>query len=810
VQQTAEFGVFGENLLMLKIAWRNLLKTKSFNLLNVAGLAIGIACAGLIFLWAEDEYRFDDAHLNKDQLYAVRVIGNYAGYTYVNPSTPRAMAKALKTDIPGIVNTCRTSDEPEKALINIDGKPVYSMGLYADTSLFSMFTLPFVQGNATSAFAHLYTLVITESAARKFFGEEKDIIGRTVRFNNEENYTITGIVKDPPRNSSLQFEWLASYESSLRHHQAIYGNSDQYNWGAYGPLTYIELGAASNPSLVNKQLYDYIHQKDATQHTHPFLFPMSKWRLYDQFENGKPTGSGRIRQVHLLSVIAWIILFIACINFMNLTTARSEKRAREVGVRKVLGAQRGALIAQFIGESVLLSSFGAIVALALMALFLPAFNTLVQKELSLDVLAPEHLVALLLIILVCGLVAGSYPSLYLSSFRPVMVLKGIKISTGNAATIRKGLVVLQFTVSVIFIMSTIIIYRQLQHARNRDLGFNKEQLLEIDMQHAIPGKFASIRQDLMNTGLVENVALAGHAIVLGGDLTDRFTWEGKAVDSKLSMATREVSPEFIHTSGMHLIDGQDFASPADSGSVIITRSMADQMGEGSPVGKIIQSTNEDQKSGNRIFIVKGVVDDYVYGNIYGQPGPVLFFCKPPRWANLVYVRLKKHPDPEQVLIKISAVIKKDNPEYPFDYKFVDNQLNRLFLPELLMGKLSTVFAALAIVISCLGLFGLAAYTAERRTKEMAIRKVLGSSAARIAGLLSKEFLQLVLLSCFIAFPVAAWMMHDWLQQYQYRIGMSPWLFVLAAGIALFIALVTISLQTIKAARSNPIKNLRAE
>jgi len=794
----------------LLIAWRNLLKTKSFSILNIAGLAIGIACAGLIFLWVEDEFSFDNTHLKKDRLYGVRVITGYAGYTFANPSTPRPMAQAIKEEIPGIINTCRTSDQSQRALISIDGKSVYSMGLYADSSLFSMFTLPFAQGNATGAFAHLYSLVITETTVRKFFGGDKDIIGRTVRMDNEQDYTITGVVKDPPENSSLQFEWLASYQSSLQHHQAIWGNGDLYNWGAYGPLTYVELSPTANPAVIDRQLYNYIHQKDPTQNTHPFLFPMKDWRLYDQFENGKPTGSGRIRQVHLLSLTAWIILFIACINFMNLTTARSEKRAREVGVRKVLGAARASLITRFIGESLLLSLVAAAGALILMTISLPAFNSLVQKDLSLNIMTPVHLMAVLLIILICGFVAGSYPALYLSSFRPVTVLKGLKINTGRATTIRKGLVVLQFTVSVVFIISTITIYRQLQHARNRELGFDKEQLLEIDMQHAISGKFEAIRQDLLNTGLITNAALAGHPIIMDGNTTDRFTWEGKAVNNKLSMATREVSPEFIRTSGLHLIEGQEFSSSADSNSIIITRSMAIQMGKESPIGKIILSTNEDEKAGNKTFIVRGVVDDYMYGNIYGQPGPVLFFCRPPRWANLVYVRLKKNPDPEQALQKIGEVIKKNNPLYPFDYTFVDDQLNRLFLPELLMGKLATTFATLAIIISCLGLFGLAAYTAERRTKEMAIRKVLGSSAASIAGLLSKEFLQLVFLSCLIAFPVAAWMMHDWLQQYQYRIGLSPWLFVMATAIALLIAAITISFQSVRAAIANPIRSLRSE
>lgn len=525
---------------------------------------------------------------------------------------------------------------------------------------------------------------------------KKNIVGKTVRVNNKQDYVITGVLKDLPENSSLQFEWLLSYQIDLQQNQSMFRNNDESNWGSYGPLTYVELNPSTSPASINKKLYNYIHQKDPTQTTNAFLFSINDWHLYDQFENGKQTGGGRIEQVRMLSVIAWIILFIACINFMNLATARSEKRAREVGVRKVLGAGKKRLIAQFIGEALFMSMLAAIAALIIIALTLPAFNTLIQKHLSLSVGNPVHIMALLIIVFICGLVAGSYPSLYLSSFNPITVLKGLKIKTGSATIIRKGLVVLQFAVSVVFIISTIIIYLQIQHVKSRSLGFNKDNLIEINMQHAIAKNFPVIKQNLLHTGFVENAALAGHAIIYGGDNTDRFTWQGKAPDSKISISTRNISPEFISTSDMRIVESKDLEAISDSSNIIITQSLAKLMGEESPVGKIIQSTDEDQKSGNKNFTIAGVINDYIYGNMNGKPDPLIFFCKPPADydANLIYVRIKAQPNPEEALAKIEAVIKKDNPAYPFQYKFVDDQFNEMFLSEMLISKLSRVFAAL--------------------------------------------------------------------------------------------------------------------
>jgi putative ABC transport system permease protein len=791
-----------------KTTFRSLWKNKSYSFLNIFGLAIGIACAGMIFLWVEDEMNFDQFNAKKDRLYFARVNAVLSSGVFTHGSTPGVMAPAIQAEIPGIANTCRTSEGESSQLFSVGNKSVYASGKYVEPSLFSMFTLPFVQGNAKTAFAQLYSLVITEKAAKKIFGNEKDILGRTVRVDNKQDYVITGILKDIPQNSTLQFEWIAPFQIWYQQSPWL------YKWENNSLSTYVELKPGANLTAINKQLYDFVQKKAPSSNGHVFLFGMNNWHLYGQFDNGKATGGGFITYVHLFSVIAWIILLIACINFMNLATARSERRAREVGVRKVLGSGKNRLVLHFIGESMFMAALSAIGAVILMALILPSFNLLVQKDLSLDLVKPMHLFALPGVTFICGLIAGSYPSLYLSSFNPVYVLKGIKLKTGSAALIRKGLVVLQFTVSIVLIISTVIIFRQIQHIKSRDLGFDKDKLIELDITGTMATHFDVIKQDLLHTGMIENVAVSDHTTLYDGNNTDDLGWAAKTPGSKILVSWRNVNPDFFSTSGMKILEGRNFEmsdsvnfdKPSLRPNIVITESLANLMGKGSAIGKTIYDDNDTTLHAT----VVGVVKDYIYGDLYGKPAPVLFMCINPRFGRILYLRsLPNHP-PEKLLAGIEAVMKKDNPAYPFQYRFVDDQFNDSFSDEMLISKLSTVFASLAIIISCLGLFGLAAYTAERRTKEIGIRKVLGASVAGIASLLSVDFLKLILLSSLIAFPLAWWTMHHWLQDYQYRIEISWWIFIVAAMVATLIALFTISFQAIRAAIANPVKSLRAE
>lgn len=788
----------------VKTAWRNLLRNKAFSAINILGLAIGIACAGLIFLWVENEVSWDNFNTKGDRLYFVRENQKYDTYTATFGSTPGVMAPAMKAEIPGIVNTCRVYDN-DAVLFSIGEKAMYAAGYYADASLFTMFTLPFVQGNAASAFTQRYSLVITETAATKFFGTDKNVVGKSIKVDNKQDYIVTGVVKDMPANSSIRFEWVAPFD-------IIYDQSPWlHSWGNNSLSTYVELKPSADVTAVNKILYNYIQQRAPESNARPFLWNMSRWHLHDQFENGTETGGGQIQYVHLFAGIAWIILFIACINFMNLATARSEKRAREVGVRKVLGAGKQKLMLQFIGEALLMTLLSAVLAVVIMLLVLPAFNTLVQKDLAVGLNQPFHFVALLLIVLVCGLLAGSYPSFYLSSFNPVSVLKGVRLKAGSAVLIRKGLVVLQFAVSIILIISTIIIYQQIQHVKDRNLGFNKANLLQAQAQGDVAAYYPAMKQDLLNTGVIENVALTDHTTLYGGNNTGSLAWQGKAPGAQILISGRYVTPEFFSASGIKLLDGRNFVQTDSTNSknlnVIITESLEKLMGKESAIGKMLWNVNDT--SGTKLTVV-GVVNDYVYGNMYGKPDPVVFMCSSPVHTNQMYMRIKPQTSMEAALTKIETVIKKNNPAYPFTYKFVDDQFNEMFLSEQLVSKLSSLFATLAILISCLGLFGLAAYTAERRTKEIGIRKVLGASVSGITALLSKDFLRLVVLSCLVAFPVAWWLMYNWLQNYQYRVEISWWIFLAAAGSAILIALFTISFQAIKAAFANPVKSLRTE
>ena len=803
-----------------KITLRNLLKNSDYGLLNIFGLAIGIACAGLIFLWVENELNFDNNQLKKDRIYLVNTNDKVDNGMYTHSSTPGPLAPSLQATIPGIENTCRTTEGITSCLFTIGDKAVNASGKYVEPSFFTIFTLPFLQGSKATAFAQLHSIVITEKTARKFFGNEIDILGKTVRMDNKQDYVVGGVLKDLPENSSLQFEWLAPFK--------VWYDENPWaaKWDNFGLTTYVELEPRADAASINRRLlnpfYDFTTQeieKDPSS-VHEFLFSMNDWHLRGEIENGKPTGSGRIRYVHLFGLIAWIILSIGCINFMNLATAGSERRSKEIGVRKVLGSGKSRLIVQFISEALFMSLIAGVAAAILIGLLLPAFNSLVQRDLSPGVASLPHFIELLLLTLICGLVAGSYPSLYLSSFKPVLVLKGIKSKAGNAAIIRKGLVVIQFALSIILIISTIIIFKQVQHVKNRDLGYNKDNLIQVAAQGDIVKDFPAIREDLLNTGLVKNAALADHNTIGGGNNTTSIYWQGKDPNSNIVISQRLVSRGFLQAAGMHLIEGRDFQPtdeikfgdnhlPEDSlqvMNVIVTESMEKLLGKGSAIGKRI----ENQKNTGVFHLrVVGVIRDYVYGDMYGQSAPVIFYDIP-QGATLLYLRIAPQKNTEAALTKIASVMKKDNPSYPFEYKFVDDQFNELFLNEMLISKLSWVFATLAIIISCLGLFGLAAYTAERRVKEIGVRKVLGASVYSIATLISKDFLKLVLAASIIAFPVAMLIMHNWLENYQYRITISWWIFLAAGGLAIVIALVTVSFQAIKAAVANPVESLRSE
>jgi len=784
--------------------FRSLRNKPTYSLLNITGLALGIACATLIFLWVEDELTWDHEVANRNQIYWTRLNMPYNGKITSYDGVPGPLApEAIKT-IPGIRYAIRVTNG-ERQLFTIGDKVLYENGTFADSSYFDLLRIPFLKGSRVGCLRLKHSIVLTQSTARKFFGDAEPI-GKTLRMNNTINYTVTGVVADFPNNRTLQFNWLAAWDD--------YTDVQQWltNWGSFGRPAIFELEPGANPDIVAQKLTALIRSRDKTfAKTDMLLWSMNDWHLYDNYTNGKPDG-GAIKFVKLFSLIASIILLIACINFMNLSTARAGQRAREVGVRKTLGALKRSLISRFISESLLLSFFSVALAIVLVYLTLPLFNDLVARELVFHPLAPAHLAGLLAIGLSCGLLSGSYPAFYLSSFNPIAVLKGLKLRTkGSAGFIRRTLVTTQFVVSVALIICTVIIYQQVQHIKDRDLGFEKQNLLYLDVQGKMAEHYDAIRDHLMASGALDNVALSLSPPLQMWSGTDNqhLVWEGDDLNSTEFINQELVSPGYIATMGLKIKEGHDFYPNAkvDSNSILINESLATLMGKAGKVGNRVTTGQ-----GSTPLTIVGIVRNFVFNDMYGKPTPLVMVCDPKNftYCHSLDMRLKPGANASAAIAKITAVIKADNPGYPVEVKFADSEFNQRFTDETRIGKLAGLFAILAISISCLGLFGLAAYTAEQRTKELGIRKVLGASVPGLAGLLSREFLALVTLSCLIAFPLAWWAMDSWLGNYAYRTAIHWWVFATAGLGALTIALLTVSFQALKAALANPVKTLRSE
>ena len=784
-----------------KTAFRNLWKRKGYSFLNVFGLTVGITCAALIFLWVEDEISFNHNFAKRDYLYHVMQNEKSDAGISTNGSTPGPLASALKTDIPGIANSGRLSWAMDE-LAMVGDKSIKENGMYADPSVLSMYTLPFIHGNASNALNNPNDVVISESMSKKFFGNSNPV-GKTIKMNAKAAYSVdglyivTGVFKDLPANCYYHFQWLSPYTTWED------ANTWLKPWSNNLTETIVELSSTANPASINKKLKNYLSTKVDGTTNQCFLFSMNDWHLRGNFVNGIQDG-GNIKYVKLFSTIALVILLIACINFMNLATARSEQRAKEVGVLKVMGAGKKGLIGKFISESLMISFIAVLLAVGLLYLLMPLYNDLVEKQLSVNLFNPLHLACLLGIALIAGIIAGSYPAFYLSSFNPVRILKGIKLkSSGAVIFIRKGLVITQFTASVILIISTIIVYKQVQHIKERDLGYSKNNLIYMDLQGNMKDHFSEVKNSLIATGYVENAVTSLHDALHVYSYGDGFSWQGKNPSAKLPIHSNVVSAEYLSTMRMQLIDGRDFyQGNIDSTNVIINESMAKLMGKQGKLGSIITA-------GTYKLTVVGIIKDFIYNDVYGQSAPIVLF-NGSYSATVMAVRFKPNVNLSQALEKTGAVMKSENPGFPFEYKFADKDFDAMFSSETLIGKLAGVFSVLAIFISCLGLFGLAAYTAERRTKEIGIRKVLGASVVGLTNLLAKEFLQLVAVSCIVAFPVAWWFMNNWLQDYEYRTTIQWWMFALAGIATLLIALLTVSFQAIKAAIANPVKSLRTE
>jgi putative ABC transport system permease protein len=785
----------------LKTTLRNLWTNRGYSALNVVGLAVGIACASLIFLWVEDEVTFD--HDVSKRVHIYRIMGNqvHDGETMTVNVMPGLLAAVLTSEITGIKNASRITGGLSSALFTVDRKAFYEKGDYVDSTFFSILNTAFVQGDPETALNDLHALVITERMALKFFGTT-DVIGKTMKVDNDQLFTITGIIQNPRPNSSFQADWLARFDLLEEKFDWL------TRWDANAAPTLVKLYPDADVGLINEKITALLKAKNPSgSMSSCFLFSMNDWHLHNHFTNGVQDAEGQIKYVKLFTVIACIILVVACINFMNLATARSEQRAKEVGVRKTLGAGRQTLILQFIGEAVMMTFVSVLVALAIVYFALPAFNSLVGKEIIMRLSNPLHIGALLTVTLVCGLLAGSYPAFYLSSFNPVHVLKGMKIkATAGSGFIRKGLVVTQFVVSIILMIATIIIYQQIEFTKNRELGYNTSKVIYMEVRGAMSENFNTIKNELIRMDVAENAALCINPVIrLGWYSSDGLTWQGKEPNKNVLIVTEAVTPEYISTLGMKLKEGRDFNPDAksDVNSIIINETLAKLMSDKSPVGDIISDSYRQMK-------VVGVVNDFIYGDMYSKsPSPVIMTCRPASYRYLT-IRLKASANLPESLGKVEKVIKAYNPEYPFEYVFMDEEFDKLFKTEVLVEKLAGVFGVLVVFISCLGLFGLAAYTAQRRSKEIGIRKILGATVNGITSLISSDFLKLAAISFIVAFPLAWWIMHNWLLSYEYRTPIYWWVFIAVGALSLVITLVTVGFQTLKAALRNPTEVLRTE
>ncbi|TLF46839.1 ABC transporter permease [Maribacter aurantiacus] len=781
----------------LKIAWRNLFRNKSFSLLNILGLSIGLTVTALILLWVNYEMGFNQFHENKDRIYEVYNKYEVDGEIWTWNSTPKVMATVIKTDYPEVEEVSRYFYE-NTFLFSKGDKNLKSTGTIVDPSFLKIFSFPLVEGNIETVLDDVNALVVTETFAKKMFGNEP-AVGQIVKMDNSDNFKVTGVLKDLPSNTEFNFEYLIPWAYLKQK-----GWEDQ-NWGNNSIATYVLLKEGTNYTTFSEKIKTLrkTYDKDAPNMI-TYLYPYTRSHLYSEFENGVEVG-GLIDVIRLFTIIAIIVLVIACINFMNLSTARSEKRAKEVGVRKVVGARKRALILQFIGESLLISTLAAVVALIVLVLVLPAFSQLIDRELSIDWLNPMFWAITLSIILLTGVLAGSYPALYLSSFKPNAVLKGTFNKINTLVTPRKVLVVLQFAVAIVLITATLVIKQQISSVQNRKLGYNKDQLIYVQMEGDIEKNYSNIIRELLDGGFASSISKTNSPITESWSNSWGLNWKGKSEDNKTLVHRLIADNNIIKTMGLQLLEGRDLdlkKYPTDSTAMILNESAVALMGFDDPLGQVVRDNGID-------WHIVGVVEDFVYNSPFQKIEPMVIEGAK-GWFNMVHIKFNKDKPIASNLASTEEIFKKYNPNYPFNYEFVDADYAQKFISEQRIEKLASLFTLLTILISCLGLFGLASYMAQNRIKEIGVRKVLGASVNGITALLSKDFLKLVCISLLIAIPVSWYMMNRWLQDFAYRIELSWWIFGLAGLAALGIAFITVSYQAIKAARSNPVKSLRTE
>lgn len=787
-----------------KIAWINLLKNKTSSFINISGLAAGITITILIALWVYDELSFNKNFNNYNQIARVMWHTTSNGERNSYPYNPHIMGTELRNNYSNDLKSIVMSTFPQKSVLTYSEKKISKTGTYMEAGSLDMFNIELLKGTRFALNDHA-SIILSASAAKILFGNS-DPMNKVLIIDNKENVKVTGVYQDFPDNSDFKdITFIAPWGLYLKLNPPI---KNDLSWDNNNFQVFVQVNRYADMNKVAakiKNIRATRMPKKSVDLMKPevFLHPMNKWHLYADFKNGVNAG-GRIQFVWLFGMIGLFVLLLACINYMNLSTARSEKRAKEVGIRKTIGALRSQLMSQFFTESLVSVAVAFVISLLMVLLALPFFNEIADKKITIPWGNAWFWLLSMGFVVVTALIAGLYPALYLPSFQPIKVLKGTFRIGRFAVLPRKVLVVLQFTVSVILVIGTIVVFKQIQFAKNRSIGYNRNGLITMDMTSDVEKNFRIIREELKASGTVEEMATSANSTIdYNVDVTD-LNWKGKDPGLSVDIPFNNVSYEYGKTIGWQIKEGRDF-SPSfstDSSAFILNESAVKAMDLQHPIGETIQFYG-------RPFTVIGVVKDIVFESPY-KPAKESIYNMMGQPNFVVTIKFNPKTGIKDALDKIESVFSKYNPAFPFTYKFVDEQYARKFMDEVRIGKLAGYFAFFAIFISCLGLFGLASFMAEQRTKEIGVRKVLGASVFNLWRLLSKEFVMLIIISLFIAIPLGFYFMHNWLQGYQYRTEISWWIFA-AAGIgALVITLLTVSFQAIKAAISNPVKSLRTE
>ncbi|WP_158825058.1 ABC transporter permease [Mucilaginibacter lacusdianchii] len=785
----------------IKIAWRGLLKNKVYSLINIVGLALGMAVAILIGLWIWDEVSFDRYHDNHDRIAQIMTSQTFNGHRGTHPAVAIPLANELRlkhsADFKHVVLATWNSDY----IIAVGDKKISKQGMWVEPGFPEMLTLKMLKGRR-NALKDQTSMLLSETVAKVLFNDA-DPMGKTVRINNQTDMKVAGVYEDIPTNATLHTTQILMPWSKYVDENPYVKSSSTY-WGDHSHQLFVQISEQADFNKITAKVKSIPGQYFKAGDEEILLHPMNKWRLQSEFKEGRLVG-GRIKFVWLFGIIGVFVLLLACINFMNLSTARSEKRSKEVGIRKAIGSMRQQLIGQFLSESVVMSVLAFVLAMAFVLLFLPFFNSLSEKDIHLPWSNPVFWLLALTFTAITGLVSGSYPAFYLSSFNPVAVLKGTFKAGRFAAVPRKVLVIIQFTVSVTLIIGTIIVFKQVQFAKSRPVGYDREGLITIAMNTPeIRGHYDALRDDLLKTGAVENMAQSSSPSTDIYSNNIGFDWKGKDPGTNPIFGTIAISHDYGKTIGWQIKEGRDFSRSftTDTSSMLVNEAAVKLIGIKNIIGETI-------KWNDRPYTVIGVVKDMIMQSPYREMVPTVFMLNY-GWSNLITIKMKPSLPVNDALGKVEGVFKKYDPGSSFEYKFTDDEYAQKFSDEERIGNLATFFAVLAIFISALGLFGLASFVAEQRTKEIGVRKVLGASVYNLWSMLSRDFLTLVIISCFIAIPLAWYYLNQWLQGYDYHTSLSGWVFLAAGAGAMVITLLTVSFQAIKAAIANPVKSLRTE